>query len=117
MDTLDPERLVVFRAVARSGGFSAAARELGRSQPSVSQLVAALEQQLGRKLFIREGRTIALTTAGELLVEHADRILAEMTRTFEHLASAAALREGRVALGTTDTLACHLLPPALGDFR
>jgi len=117
MDTIDPERLLVFRAVARSGGFSAAARELGRSQPSVSQLVAALEAQLGRPLFIRDGRTIALTGAGEILLEHAEKILAEMTRTLEHLASAAALREGRLALGTTDTLACHLLPGALGEFR
>lgn len=115
--TLDPDRLLIFREVARRGGFSAAARALGRSQPSVSQLVAALEEQLGRKLFVREGRTVALTGAGEILLEHADRILAEMARTLEHLASAAALREGRVSLGTTDTLACHLLPAALGEFR
>lgn len=111
---LDPTRLEVFRAVAREGGFSAAARALDRSQPAVSQLISALEDDLGQKLFIRDGRRVALTGAGEVLLEHADRILDDIQRAVADV-SHATIR--RVALGTTDTLACHLLPPVLGEFR
>jgi DNA-binding transcriptional LysR family regulator len=111
---LDPARLEVFVAVAREGGFSAAARALDRSQPAVSQLVSALEDDLGQKLFIRDGRRIALTAAGEVLLEHADRILDDIQRAEAEVAHATIRR---VALGTTDTLACYLLPPVLGEFR
>jgi DNA-binding transcriptional LysR family regulator len=114
---MDTARLEVFRAVARSGGFSAAARALGRSQPSVSQVVAALEEEVGHRLFMREGRRVVLTQAGQVMLEHADRIVDDVARAMEHLARAAKLKEGRLGLGTTDTLACHLLPPVLADFR
>lgn len=114
---MDTSRLEVFRAVAREGGFSAAARALDRSQPSVSQVVAALEEELGQRLFVRDGRRVVLTHAGEVMLEHAERILDELARARAHLASTAALREGRLGLGTTDTLACHLLPPVLAEFR
>lgn len=114
---MDTAKLAVFVAVAREGGFSAAARRLERSQPSVSQLVASLEEDLGQRLFVREGRRVSLSQAGEVLLEHAERILDELARAREHVARAASLREGRLALGTTDTLACHLLPPALAEFR
>lgn len=111
---LDPTRLEVFRAVAREGGFSAAARFLERSQPAVSQLIGALEDDLGQKLFIREGRRVVLTGAGEILLEHADRILDQIGRAIADV-SRATIR--RVSLGTTDTLACYLLPPVLAEFR
>lgn len=111
---LDPIRLEVFRAVAREGGFSAAARVLDRSQPAVSQLIGALESDLGQKLFIREGRRVVLTQAGEVLLEHADRILRDVARAVADV-SRTTIR--RVALGTTDTLACYLLPPVLAEFR
>ena len=50
---LDPRRLLTFRAVARAGSFSAAARELALTQPAVSQQVAALERELGARLLNR----------------------------------------------------------------
>lgn len=111
---LDPTRLEVFRAVAREGGFSAAARFLDRSQPAVSQLIGALEADLGQRLFVREGRRVVLTGAGEILLEHADKILDQIGRAIADV-SRATIR--RVSLGTTDTLACYLLPPVLAEFR
>lgn len=114
---MDPDRLQVFATVVRERGFSAAARKLGRSQPAVSQAIAALEEELGQKLFVREARAAVATQAGEALLVHAERILDEIARAKEHVAALGALREGRLALGTTDTLACHLLPPVLAQFR
>lgn len=114
---MDLDRLVVFIAVVRERGFSAAARRLGRSQPAVSQAIAALEEELGQKLFVREARAAVATRAGEALLVHAEKILDEVARAREHVAALGALREGRLSLGTTDTLACHLLPPVLAAFR
>src|SRR5262245_52507497 len=117
MDLLDADRLLVFATVAREKGFSAAARKLGRSQPAVSQAVAALEAELDQRLFVREGRTISPTRAGEALLDHAARILDELRAAREHVAAVGAMREGRLSIGTTDTLACYALPAALSEMR
>jgi DNA-binding transcriptional LysR family regulator len=71
---LDPRRLLTFRAVARAGSFSAAARELSLTQPAVSQQVAALERELGARLLHRAPGGPTLTAAGELALEHADAL-------------------------------------------
>jgi DNA-binding transcriptional LysR family regulator len=71
---LDPRRLLTFRAVARAGSFSAAARELSLTQPAVSQQVAALERQLGARLLHRGPGGPTLTDAGALALEHADAL-------------------------------------------
>ena len=70
---LDPRRLLTFRAVARAGSFSAAARELSLTQPAVSQQVAALERELGARLLHRGPGGLTLTDAGTVALEHATR--------------------------------------------
>ena len=114
---LDSGRLLTFSVVAREKGFSRAARRLGKTQSSISQAVALLERELGAALFERRGRTAVLTDAGRLLLPHADRILEEMERTRAHLEATRELRAGELVIGTSDTLACHLLPPVLAAFR
>jgi DNA-binding transcriptional LysR family regulator len=71
---LDPRRLLTFRAVARAGSFSAAARELSLTQPAVSQQVAALERELGARLLHRGPGGLTLTDAGAIALEHADAL-------------------------------------------
>ena len=71
---LEPRRLLTFRAVARAGSFSAAARELSLTQPAVSQQVAALERELGARLLHRGPGGLSLTDAGALALEHADSL-------------------------------------------
>ncbi|MEM8705964.1 MAG: LysR substrate-binding domain-containing protein [Actinomycetota bacterium] len=63
-------RLAVFDAAARLGGFSAAARELGMTQPAVTRQIRALEQSLGRDLFTRTANRSELTEAGRVLHGH-----------------------------------------------
>ncbi|MFT3927941.1 MAG: LysR family transcriptional regulator [Myxococcales bacterium] len=74
---LHADRLRAFLAVAREGGFSRAARALGRTQSSLSQAVRALELELGETLFVRDARDIELTEAGQILREHAERAFQE----------------------------------------
>jgi DNA-binding transcriptional LysR family regulator len=116
-EILDSGRLQTFVVVAREGGFSRAARRLGRTQSSVSQGVALLERELGAPLFQREGRGASLTDAGRVLLTHAELILEEMARTRSHLEASRDLRAGELVIGASDTLACYLLPPLLAAFR
>jgi DNA-binding transcriptional LysR family regulator len=114
---LSTQRLRAFLAVADARGFSTAARELGQSQSSLSQAVAALEDELAQPLFVRDGRSIHLTEAGRILREHAERALAELARATDALASLRDLTRGTLLLGTSDTLASYLLPPVFAAFR
>jgi DNA-binding transcriptional LysR family regulator len=108
---------LVFLGVAHELGFSRAARAMGKTQSSVSQAVAQLEREVGEKLFERVGRGVLLTEAGELLRGHAEEIFEQMQRARAHLEAARALETGELVIGTSDTLACHLLPPVLAAFR
>lgn len=114
---LDGDRLLAFVAVARARNFSRAAARLGKTQPSISQAVAALERELGQPLFVRDRRATHLTAAGQALLGHAETVLEEMARARAHLAGLAGLRAGALAVGASDTLACYLLPPVLAAFR
>ena len=80
--------LPVVLAVARRGGFGAAAAELGMSPSAVSHAVKTLEDRLGSPLFARTTRSVALTQAGESLVASAGPALDEIRETLERLRSA-----------------------------
>jgi DNA-binding transcriptional LysR family regulator len=114
---LDPRRLLTFRAVARAGSFSAAARELSLTQPAVSQQVAALERELGARLLHRGPGGPTLTAAGELALEHADaladRIALADTQLAELTDGGAAIRVGGFpsALATLVPAAIERLVP------
>jgi len=114
---LDSARLAAFAAVARMGGFSKAANELGKTQSSVSQAVLLLERELGQKLFARDGHTPRLTDAGRALLPHATRILDEMALAAAELSALSELGAGELIVGTSDTLACYFLPPVFAAFR
>jgi DNA-binding transcriptional LysR family regulator len=117
IDALDTDRLVAFVTVARERGFSRAARELGKTQSAVSQAVSRLEEELGQRLFVRDGRTTRLTEAGRVLLEHGERVLSEMAAARDRLSSLGELRAGSLVIGTSDTLACYLLPPVFAAYR
>lgn len=113
---LRSDRLAIFDAVVRHGGFSAAARALGIPQSSVSQHIAALEEDVREALVDRSSRKLRLTEAGQSLAAHARIVLDALD------ASRAALQQlgsvsGSLALGASDTLATHLLPPVFAAFR
>jgi DNA-binding transcriptional LysR family regulator len=114
---LDAGQLAAFLAVARARGFSRAAARLGRTQSAVSQAIARLEAELGVTLFVRGRRATVLTPAGQALAEHAERVLDEMDRARARLQALSAVREGSLTVGTSDTLACYVLPPVIGAFR
>ncbi len=103
--------------MAATGSFSAAARELGCTQPAVSQQMKALESSAGTPLLIRTGREMRLTQAGEALVRHASGILAGLTAAEEEVAAIAGLRAGRVRLVSFPSGSSTLVPGALAALR
>ncbi|MBC9717298.1 LysR family transcriptional regulator [Streptomyces sp. TRM66268-LWL] len=114
---IEARHLRVLRAVAATGSFSAAARELGCTQPAVSQQMKALEQSTGTPLLIRTGREMRLTQAGDALVRHAAGILAGLTAAEEEVAAIAGLRAGRVRLVSFPSGSSTLVPAALAALR
>lgn len=93
---LDLNRLRVLAAVARLGSVTAAARELGYAQPSVSHHLSRLEHAVGLPLTRRVGRGIAMTPAGELLAQRAAEILGRVQAAEDEMDALTDLRSGRV---------------------
>lgn len=114
---IEARHLRVLRAVARTGSFSAAARELGCTQPAVSQQMKGLEASAGTPLLVRGAREMRLTEAGDALVRHADGILAGLTAAEEEVAAIAGLRAGRVRLASFPSGSSTLVPGAVADMR
>ncbi|MFE7838429.1 LysR family transcriptional regulator [Streptomyces sp. NPDC057474] len=114
---IEARHLRVLRAVAATGSFSAAGRELGCTQPAVSQQMKALESSVGTPLLVRTGREMRLTQAGEALVRHASGILAGLTAAEEEVAAIAGLRAGRVRLVSFPSGSSTLVPTALAALR
>lgn len=114
---LDVKRLRVLREVARRGSFSAAAEALGYTQPAISRQVALLERETGATLLQRQPSGIRLTDAGELLVRHADTILARLRDAEEQLHDLLGLRSGRLRMSTLTSAAATIVPLAITEFR
>ena len=109
----DWNQLHAFLATVETGSLSAAARELGLTQPTVGRQVAALEQDLGVLLFERVGRSLSLTSAGRELFESA-RSMSEAASRLSIIASGQSQSiEGLVRITASDVVAAYTLPPIL----
>ena len=109
-------QLRYFLAVAETGNFTKAAQRSFVSQPSLSQQILNLEEEIGQKLFHRLGRKAVLTDAGKTLLDGAHRILAELDQTLGDLKSDPLLGP-RVAVGAIPTVAPFFIPAVLAHCR
>jgi len=96
---LDVRKLITLRAIASEGSIAAAGRALRYTRPAVSQQLTALENEAGTALVNRAGNRVTLTPAGRNLVEHAERILAELRAAEAMLSSDAAGITGLLRIG------------------
>src|SRR3954466_7889246 len=103
-------------AVARTGNFSRAAEQCRVSQPSLSQQIQKLEEELGERLFDRMKRQTKLTPHGEVFVPRAVRILEEAEMALREAADARSLVSGALPIGVLPTIAPYLLPQTIGLF-
>ncbi|MGA2180034.1 MAG: LysR substrate-binding domain-containing protein [Verrucomicrobiota bacterium] len=103
-------------AVARSGNFSRAAEHCHVAQPSLSQQIQKLENELGERLFDRMKREARLTPHGEVFLRHAVRILEEADAAKREMTDAQDLLRGILTIGVLPTIAPYLLPEVLAQF-
>ncbi len=103
-------------AVARTGNFSRAAELCHVAQPSLSQQIQKLEDELGERLFDRLKREAKLTPAGELFLRRAVKILEEVEAAKREADDARDLLRGTVTIGVLPTIAPYLLPDAMSRF-
>jgi DNA-binding transcriptional LysR family regulator len=111
---LDPELLRSFVAIAETGSFTAAGERVHRTQSAVSMQMKRLEELLGRQLFAKNGRGVALSPDGELFLGHARRVLHAHREAITAFDQAAL--DGRVIIGSPDDYASTFLPPVLARF-
>jgi LysR family hydrogen peroxide-inducible transcriptional activator len=110
---MELQQLRYLLAVAKTGNFSRAAEQCHVSQPSLSQQIAKLEEELGERLFSRLKRHAVLTAAGEALTTRAARILSEVDAARRDVADTSEQIRGKVNLGVLPTIAPYLLPRVL----
>jgi LysR family hydrogen peroxide-inducible transcriptional activator len=103
-------------AAARAGNFSRAAEQCRVSQPSLSQQIQKLEDELGERLFDRMKRQTKLTAHGEAFVRRAVRILEEAELAIREASDARSLLSGTLTIGVLPTIAPYLLPETIRAF-
>ena len=103
-------------AVVREGSFTAAAKSMFITQPTLSHQIRQIEEQLGSPIFIRSKTSVELTPTGQVYVQAARRILQIETQMNESLGALNGTYEGVLHLGLPDQRADELLPQVLADF-
>ncbi|SLN56503.1 HTH-type transcriptional regulator DmlR [Roseovarius albus] len=113
----DWNHIRAFLATADSGSLSAAARQLGQTQPTLSRQIAALESDLGVMLFERLGRSLKITQAGLELLSHS-RAMGDAANQIALTASGQAHSiDGMVRITASDVMSAYILPNLLREIR
>ncbi len=103
--------------VSQCGSMTAAANKLFVTQPTLSQQIINLENELGVKLFVRLSRSVLLTPAGEEFLIYAKRILSDVEKLTESMADYSTLRRGKVRIGMLSTFGCFNIINKLAIFK
>jgi DNA-binding transcriptional LysR family regulator len=109
-------QLRALTALAEHGSMRAAAQLLHVTQPAISQAIRELEEQAGTQLVARSASGVVLTEAGQLLLQHARRVVREIELAKSALAEHLGQRDAQLAIGVTP-LAAPLLQRAIAPFR
>lgn len=111
---LELDLLRTLVAIADTGSFNRAARAVFRTPSAVSMQMKKLEEQIGKPLFAKDGRSVVLTPDGEALVGYGRRILKLAEEALQRFRAPAI--EGKIVLGTPDDYAGQFLPNILASF-
>lgn len=109
-------QLRTFLAVVEHRSFSEAARSLGLSQPAVTMQVQSLEADLAATLLDRRYRRVELTEAGRMLLPHARKVIADIEKAREEIASLSETVSGRLLVAASTVPGQYVLPRLLGAF-
>jgi DNA-binding transcriptional LysR family regulator len=113
--TIDLDSLEIFRTVVQEGGVIRAAAKLNRVQSNVTTRIKQLEERLGTRLFRRQGRSLALSPEGELLLSYAQRLFRIADEAEHELRSGQPM--GAFRIGSLESTAGSRLAPLLSKFH
>jgi len=114
---MEIHQLRYFCAVAKTGSFTRAAQREHLAQPSLSQQVKKLEDELGTRLFDRLGRTVRLTSFGEAFLPRAEAILQQLADAKQEIEEMSGAERGKLVVGSIPTVAPYFLPGCLASFN
>jgi DNA-binding transcriptional LysR family regulator len=114
---MDSDQLRAFVALARTGKFTAAAKRLGATQPTLSRRVQQLERELGARLVVRAPGGVVLTDAGTRFLPRAEHAVASIDAGVAALDELATEPRGTVIIGAQHTIGAYALPPVLALFH
>ena len=114
---MDLRQLEIFAKVAELGSFSRAAEALFLTQPTVSEHIRSLEDELGIRLLDRLGRGAAVTRGGALLLSYAQRILALARETRQAMENFQGRMSGDLLVGASTIPGEYILPALIGRFK
>jgi DNA-binding transcriptional LysR family regulator len=114
---VDFDQLTTFLEVVKQGNFSRAGEKVYRSQSAVSAQIRQLEQEYGTKLLDRSGKRVALTPAGEVLFEYANRLLALRGESLRAVVDQNRTPRGVLAIGANEATCLYVLPETFSEYR
>ncbi|MFM0734480.1 LysR family transcriptional regulator [Paraburkholderia sediminicola] len=114
---MTPDQLITFAAVAEHRNISRAAVALHLSQPAVSGQLRQLQDEFGEPLYLRDGRGVRLTPAGEQLASYAARLRDTWRQAHAYRDALRGLEQGTLRIGASTTPASYLLPYLIADFH
>ena len=114
---MDLHQLKVFHSAVTAGGLTHAGREMRLSQSTISHHIKQLEEELACQLFLRVGKRVLLTEAGQLLREHCEKIFQDVQNAEMSIRELAGMQRGRVRFGTGATTLIYQLPPVLETYQ
>lgn len=117
LPNISTKQLQAFLALDECRHFTHAAERCHLSQSAFSAVIQKLEAAVGAKLVKRDTRNVTLTTEGELFVEVARALLADLDAAFTDMGDFIARRKGRVALAVLPSLAANGLPAVIAEYR
>jgi DNA-binding transcriptional LysR family regulator len=110
-------QLEVFLAIAHAQSFSRAAERIHLSQPTLSEHMKELEDELGVPLFIRHSRSVSLTEPGRVFEDYATRVVATLAAGRQAIAELDGLKRGSLVVGASTTPGTYVLPARIAKFR
>src|SRR5271166_1809860 len=110
-------QLRIFQAVTETHSFTRAAEVVHLTQPGISKHIKQMEEHYGVPLFDRLGKKVALTQAGEILLEATHEIMASMRAAEQRIEEVKGSRGGKLVIGASFPLGMYVLPQILAAFR
>ena len=114
---MDLRQLEIVQAVAETGSFTGAGRKLHVSQSAISRQILLLEDELNESIFLRVGRRVRITPAGESLVQLSNRVFGDIKETVTVIGESQQTLSGTIRLAGGMTVCMYVFPQLLQEYR